>query len=143
VLSESQAGLLDRALALRNRSVATEMTPWRRAVTIPADSTGPARQRRLANVRTQEFVIVTDNAGQSIGAADPLALLLEPNKPASALMADIVMMDATTSVPKALRMLRTAGATTAVVIEPRTKRAIGIVTVHDLFEPLTGGPIRR
>jgi putative hemolysin len=143
VLSESQASLLDRTLAMRNRTVANEMTPWRRVVTLPADVSGPARQRVLASVRANERIIVVDSNAQPIGAADPLSLLLEPGKVARELMSGTVIVTSTTAVPKALRMLRSADATTGIVIDPRTKKPMGIVTVHDLVEPLTGGPTTR
>lgn len=139
VISETQASLLDRALALRNLTVETEMMPWRRVITVGADSKGAARTKLLTHVRSTDRVVIVDEKSQPIGAAEPLTLLLEPYKPARAFMQEIVTVSPSTSVPRALCIARSVGATVAVVVEPRTKKPMGLVTVRELVEPLTGG----
>jgi CBS domain containing-hemolysin-like protein len=141
VISESQAGLLDRALALRNRKVENAMLPWRRVSTLPADAKGAARTRLLEKVRQDERVVILDEAGQPIGAAQPLMLLLEPNTAAGAMMTPIAMIPTGTTVPRALQLARSANATTAIVMDARTKKPAGLVTILNLVEPLTGGSI--
>jgi len=139
VITESQASLLDRALAMRNRTVASEMTHWRRVIVLPQHSAGAERQRLLANAQADDHIIIVDEKQQPIGAADPIVLLLEREKPARELMAGIVSLSPTTSVPKALCSVRAADAMAGVVVDPRTRKPIGVVTVFDLVEPLTGG----
>jgi len=139
VISEAQAGLLNRALALRNRTIDASMLPWHRVLTIPSTDAGPARSKLLTRHASVACVIVLDERGQVIGAAEPLALLLDPEKPAGSLISRVVTLPTGTNVPRALREIRSADAHAAVVIDPRTKKPAGLVTVFDLVSPLTGG----
>ncbi len=138
VLSETQAGLLDRTMVLRDRTAASAMVPWRRVVTVPADAAGPARQANFSNIRADDRVVVIDEKGKPLGAAQALRLLLEPGQRARDLMDPVVMIEANTPVPTALRMIRAVPHATGIVTEARSGRPLGLVTAHDLLEPLTG-----
>lgn len=138
VISESQATLLDRALALRETTVEDELVPWARTQTIPLSAT---REQVAALLATCPFsrLPVVDSRGQIVGVVEQLSLSLEPDRPIAQLMTPPLSIEPSLPVAFALRRLSDAGARLAVVLAPGAAgRPLGIVTAKDLVEPLTG-----
>ena len=110
VLSESQTALVDRALSIRDRTVAGEMISWNDV----------------------------DEAQEVCGVLCLLDALLEPNEPTQTLMTEAMTLSPNTSVQAALGMMRSRRQPLAIVVDTSTKRPLGLVTFKDLVEPITG-----
>ncbi|RMH28192.1 MAG: DUF21 domain-containing protein [Planctomycetota bacterium] len=134
-LSEAQAGLVDRALAVETTRVREEMVPIQAAACLRAGWTFP-RVRAFVAKRPHSLYPVLDDQGRVVGIASMLAIarggwasvgvLAEP--------ATMVAFDATAW--DALGTLRDRGAQMGIV--ERGGQAVGIVTQKDLVEPLIG-----
>ena len=136
VLSESQVTLLDRAMAMQDLNVTGEMVPWTDVRTLAADLRGDVRLDALEGHNyTRRPVLEHD--GRVIGVVSVLDILLDPDQSTRRLMTAPLSLAATTSVPEALESLRTAGQTIAIVNDAGN-RPVGIVTMKDLVEVLTG-----
>ncbi len=134
VISEEQASLLDRALAVHETSVRAEMTGWPSVVRATARDDG---RRRMALVRSGHSRFpVLDRRGAVIGVVEQSALALDPGEPAVSLMGPVVTVDPASNVLDALSAMSRAGARLAVV--GTADRPLGVVTAKDLIEPLTG-----
>lgn len=137
VLSESQTTLADRALAMRDRTVSTEMIPWRNVVTLPLDADHPTRRALMRRRDFTRFPVVGP-AGRVVGILSLLDALLKPANATQLLMTQPMSFPATTPLHKALRSMRQQRQTMAIVVESSGGRAVGVVTLKDLVEPITG-----
>jgi CBS domain containing-hemolysin-like protein len=137
VLSESQTTLADRALLLRNVTVEDEMIPWTRAVTLSVDAD---RRGRDFACRRSTFtrLPVVDRSGRVVGILSLLDAALEPERSTASLMREPMQLDASMPARQALHDLRESGNSMAVVVRGGAPRPVGIVTLKDLVEPLTG-----
>lgn len=135
VLTEFQTTLADRALAFGRRTVEMEMVPWRDVATMPAEVSAERREAILRRVKFTRLPVV--ERGRAIGVVSLLDLLLEPERSVRELMEDLPSMPASTPVPEALERLRAQAGGVALVEGPGG-RPVGIVTLKDLVEPLTG-----
>jgi len=139
-LSESQATMLDRALALKNTTVGDEAQPWNKVVVV---SPRWDRTRVLEVIRKHGYsrFPVVDTAGRVVGVVESLDVALE-NKPISALMKPMLTLPASAPVSEGLVRLGEGEAKMAVVMSAgkgaESGRPMGIVTAKDLVEPLTG-----
>jgi putative hemolysin len=139
-LSESQATMLDRALALKNTTVGDEAQPWSKVVVV---SPRWDRARVLEVIRKHAYsrYPVVDLAGNVIGIVEAVDVALE-NKPIAALMKPALTLRAGAPVSEGLVQLGDAGAKMGVVLGTgkgaEAGPPIGIVTAKDLVEPLTG-----
>lgn len=137
LLSEVQATLADRAMVLRERSVRDEMVAWREVVTLRADATRAAVTGSVAQRRFTRYPVV-DPSGAAIGVVSMLDLLLDPSAPAKDLAGPLVTLEPDAPVREALRAMRDQKAAMAIVTRGSGGRPLGIVTLKDLVEPLTG-----
>ncbi|MHC5002579.1 MAG: CNNM domain-containing protein [Planctomycetota bacterium] len=137
VLSETQSSLADRAMVLRDRRVADEMVPWREVVTLSA-KTEPKRVRALLRRRHYTRYPIVDREGRAVGIVSLLDTLLDPTVDLRELAAPAIELEPDTPVREALRTLRDQRAAMAVVARPSDRRPLGVVTLKDLVEPLTG-----
>jgi CBS domain containing-hemolysin-like protein len=137
VLSESQTTLADRALAMRGRTVATEMIPWPNVVTVPL---GADQAQRETLIRRRNFTRapVVDETGRVVGILSSLDALLSPQEPIERLMSEPFTIVSSTPLRDALRTMRLAHQAMAVALDPRTSLPCGLVTLKDLVEPITG-----
>ncbi len=135
ILSERQISLLDRALSLRDLTVAAEMVPWGQVVAVSSEADTDSVARRTAASQYTRLPAV-DESGQILGVVNVLDVLLNPGMPVRKFLEPAAHIEPTTSVRQALRLLAQHRAAMA-VIEERGK-PIGIVTVKDLVEPLVG-----
>jgi CBS domain containing-hemolysin-like protein len=139
-LSESQATMLDRALALKNTTVGDEARPWTQVVVVsPRWDRG--RVLELIRVHAYSRFPVVDLGGRVVGILESVDVAIE-NRPITALMKPALTLPADTPVSEGLVKLAEADARMAVVMGrgkgPDAARPIGIVTAKDLVEPLTG-----
>jgi CBS domain containing-hemolysin-like protein len=137
VLSEWQTTLADRALAVRRRSVATEMIPWSNVVTVPVGA-DPQRREALISRRNFTRMPVVDDSGRVVGILSSLDALLEPQRPTASLMSEPMTIPTTMRLRAALRLMRQRHRAMAVAVDPRSGRPRGLVTLKDLVEPITG-----
>ncbi|MFG0284079.1 MAG: CNNM domain-containing protein [Phycisphaerales bacterium JB039] len=131
LLSESQITLVDRALIFRRATVAEEMTPWSAAHPLAAGAAAQAAARRASS----DWAPVVDQAQHPIGVVRRLDLLLgsgsvaEHARPLIAVEPDMPLYEAAT---------RLWGAGVGLGVVMRGRRPVGVVTLADLAEPLTG-----
>ncbi len=136
VLSESQTALVDRALSIRDRTVAGEMIAWNDVATISSDVDPSSRLEHLNLSHTRLPVI--DNTQKVCGVLRLLDALLQPNEPTRKLMTEAMTLSPNTSVQAALGMMRSRRQPLAIVLDTTTNRPLGLVTLKDLVEPITG-----
>lgn len=142
VISEQQLGLLDRAFALREAVVGDEMIPWAKVAAIEASW---SREQIIAYIQkhpSSRFPVIGDRGnerGLLLGVSEHLDLctrlaevsLRELTKPTLVLPPDL-------PVREALKRLGASGSKMAIVARAQPPRPIGLVTLKDLVEPLTG-----
>lgn len=136
VLSESQVSLLDRAMAMRDLAVTGEMVPWTGVRTLAADLQGDVRLDVLEGHNYTRLPVI-EHDGRVIGVVSVLDILLDPKRSTRSMMTEPLLLASSTSVPEALEALRTREQTIAIVND-HTGRPVGIVTMKDLVEVLTG-----
>ena len=134
-ISESQATLLDRAMALRDATVRDEMTPWSRAHRVALD-TEPHRALEIAAAAGCSRFPVLDSRNQIVGIVELLDLCLQPGRSLADLMQPPVFLSPGLSVRAALLQLSETASPLAIVVE--NGKPLGVVTAKDLVEPLTG-----
>ena len=135
-LSESQATLVDRALAFRGVTVADEMTPWSDVRVLPA-SGERTRLLELVAHSTHAYFPCTDRAGKVVGVVSHLDLYAQTRKATPDLIMQVPRLTPQTPAREALAQLRQKRARIGIV-EDAQGRPIGIVTAKDLVEPITG-----
>lgn len=139
LISHEQTAIAQRALALSNRRILAECTPWSRVITVNQDASREALCR-LARRTPRSRLPVVDARGRVVGVSDLIdALLVEESepRPAAAVMKPAVVMPGDTPVRQALSRLQREHIGLAIVSAADGKPA-GVVTVKDLIEPLTG-----
>jgi len=133
VLSTRQTALLDRALRLRERSVAEVMIPWGQVATLDASADAAARQRAIDSRWTR--LPTTDANGRVLGITSVLDLASALPSPLDAVIKPALHVSSGDRADNTLRALRKHDAAVAIVSDDRG-RPIGIVTVKDLVRPL-------
>jgi CBS domain containing-hemolysin-like protein len=137
VVTPHQATLTDRALTLRDRRVESVMVPWTRVVWVRADADRAAREV-LIRSRNYTRLPVVGADGRVIGVLGWADAVLEVDRATAELATATIAFDPGTRLLDALATMRHRRCTMAVVAEPGTDRPLGIVTLKDLVEPLTG-----
>lgn len=135
-VSAEQASLADRALAMRELTVRSEMVPWHRVQRL-ADGVSPERRTTVLRTTKCTRLPVLDNAGRVRGVLGAIDGLLEPEAATEDLLQEVMTIDADMPVRDALQELRRAGGAMAIVAAP-SGRPVGVVTLKDLVEPLVG-----
>jgi len=135
VLSESQSGLIDRAMQLSDARAEEMMRPWREVHTIRT-TWSPARAQRLAAKDPRNRYVVLDERGRPAGAITAPGLWTlegdrvgEPPERVARVSAD---------APAASALQALLDTSTRVAIVERDGAPLGVVTVRSLVEPLTG-----
>ncbi len=139
LLSQEQSAIVDRVLGLAGRTVQEEMTGWQGVEKIRL-SDSPAMIRRLAQRTTHAHVPVLDRNGGVVGILnlnEALAYEAKTCPPISELMKPAETMSQNLSVRDALGILQRHTTGLAVATGGQGE-PVGIVTVKDLIEPITG-----
>lgn len=137
VLTQAQTTLADRALSLRERTVQSVMVPWKAMLCIAPDADQKARELHI-RYRAHTRLPVVDRDGRVIGVLSLLDALLEPSKSTRELMQPPLNLTPNISVREALRTMRESRQTMAIIVQPVRGTPLGMVTIKDLIEPLTG-----
>ena len=135
VLSEGQGELLNRALAIRDRTVGDEMVPWGAIRTLHTDASASQRCEAIASPWTRFPIADQDDC--VVGVVSVLDLHFKPKSPINDLKVEPLRLHAQQSVPEAMRLLR-AHHTPLAIVETAQGQALGIVTLKDLVGLLTG-----
>lgn len=137
VLSEVQTTLADRALAMRDHTVRDEMIAWSQVAHVPQRLNPEARNVIVRKHHHTRFPVTNEN-GKVVGYISMLDVLLQADRPTEELLQPTVIFEADISVRRALRRMQTERCQMAVVAQKTDGRPIGLVTIKDLVEPLTG-----
>lgn len=139
LLSDEQSALVERVLDLANRTVGDEMVPWPNVLTVKFDQ--PASTLwSLADQTSRSRFPVVDDAGQVAGVLDITDALMHEREscpPIAELMQPASKLPATMPVRQALRTMRSQNLGLALVTDQR-QHVLGIVTIKDLIEAVTG-----
>lgn len=158
IVSTRQTDLVDRALAMRDVTVADVLLPWAEVIRIPATATPQDVRDRLARRGGLDFIrypVVDPVTGRVKGVVNLVEWLIEderreqrrhrlpvgsvePVRTAGAAAGVALFLPVHLSVREALDRMRRSGVRMAIVGTPL--RPVGIATYLDLFEPLTGEP---
>ena len=134
VLSATQTALLDRALALRSGTVATEMIPWSNVQTLP-EAASPADLTAVAHASWTRLPVVNAD-GRVTGALNSITKGLRPEASLEDLLEPVARCTPDEGVPDVLTRLRRSGHALGIV--ERNGTPVGLVTAKDLVETLTG-----
>ena len=137
VLSESQTSLVDRALALRNQRVSSVMTPWRSVTTIPMNASADALRRLRGSAEVSHIPIIGQR-GLVRGVVRTIDVLVETDKTLESIMHTPMCLAPETVLSEALRQMREGGQGFALVAAKPNQTPLGVVTLRDLVQPLTG-----
>lgn len=138
VLSDEQSAIVERVLALSSRTILEEAVPWKRVMRVRV-SDPPAKLWELADRTSFSRFPVVDDADRPVGLLSIYdALLHTPDTcpPVRELMKPLTLLDAKTALQSGLAAMQAQRV--AMVIVMQRRRAVGVVTVKDLVEPITG-----
>jgi CBS domain containing-hemolysin-like protein len=137
VLSETQTTLADRALALRDKTLSSVMVPWSRVASLSAD-TSPDLREDIIERRHHTRLPIIAPGGKVLGILSIIDALIAPDRPTRKLAEPTTEFPPDAKIHLALRMLRRERRTMAIIVDPLTGNPLGLVTLKDLVEPLTG-----
>ena len=138
LLSDEQSAIVERVMALADRSVADHMTPWDQVITIKADTT-PQELWALAGKHSHKRLPVVDSAGSVTGVLDVTEAMLHDKDacpPIDQLMTLAHTLPSNLDLRAALRQVQDESGPLAIISDG--DKPLGIVTVKDLIEPITG-----
>ncbi len=138
LLSDQQQEMAQRVLALGQMSVADVMVRWSKVHTLRRDQTVPETWTLSQQTGHSRFPVV-DHEGQVQGVINTVETLLadrQPPPPLSLFVREPERFDRSVPVRTALRKLQRNRIHMAIVHE--RGRPIGVVTIKDLVEAITG-----
>ena len=138
ILSDEQSAMVERVLAMAGKRLEGEMIPWQKVATVQ-QSDHLVRLRQLAERSGHTRFPVIDNRGKVVGVVSVFEALLsgqDENTPVTELMSEPLEVNIILPIQQALRQMQNQAKHMAIVT--RNNRPVGIVTVKDLVEPITG-----
>lgn len=138
LLSDEQSAIAERVLGLNERRVGDEAVPWERVIKIHINDP-PASLWELANRTSVSRFPVVDTSGNVVGLVslyDVLRHTPQTCPPIRQLVRPVQTIDEATPLRAAMARFHNGAARLAIVT--RNGRPIGLVTVKDLVEPITG-----
>ena len=142
LLTDSQKDMMSRLIDIHGVSIATVMIKLNQIEMVPVNSNYTALLNHLKhNSHTRQLVYETER--DNIIGCVPIYDVLGKNQPfenLKGMVTNLLEIDRGTSVIEAINLLRNEHAKIALVIEQtkKQKKAVGIVTIADLIEELTG-----
>ena len=139
VLSDEQMAIVERVLALGGRRVADVMTPWEKVVKVHIHER-PTVLWELTSKTTHSGFPVVDRKGRvhgMINVFDALVHTKDQCPPIESLIIPAGTFPQDIPLREALAQLQERRVTMALVTDHRT-RPVGLVTIKDLIEPITG-----
>ena len=140
LLSRSQGDLLDRAVLVHQSTAGSEMIPWREVATVPLSADRSIREQVIRS-RSFSRLPVVDRSGRVQGLLHVIDAMLRPDDSTEMLIRPTIEFTSTTSTFVALERMREARVQLAIVVDPESPTAVGVISIKDLVEPLIG-PIR-
>lgn len=137
-LSPAQAALVDRAVVFHRLTVGDEMVPWARVTPVPADWDRTRLLALLARTRHTWLPVVDPRSGGArvLGVLRHTDLYVRGDAAIESMMVQPARLPPGTPLAEAVVALREARAPVGIV--EHNGKAIGLVTIKDLVEPLTG-----
>lgn len=138
LLSDEQSALTGRVLRLAQRTVDDEMTPWEDVITLPSDATTDTLWEYAGRSSISRYPVVNP-AGDVLGMVSLHEALMNDRQmcpPVSEMLQSLPEMDASVPVRVALRKLQDTRSAMGLI--RHNGKPVGIVTVKDLVEPITG-----
>ncbi len=136
LLSDGQSAMMQRVLVLHQRCVEDEMTPWQEVVTVQQSDDAQSLWA-LAKRSSLSRYPVLDDTGSVMGVVSLYEALFGDKKLNVAQRCrSILQIEAGTASWAALGQLKQHHASLAVV--QQNGQPVGIVTIKDLVEPITG-----
>lgn len=139
LISPYQSDMIDRVLNPNQTRIADALVPWSMVQKIPQSAT-PQMVWTLANRQPYSRYPVIDNRGKPVGVLNVFDVLLhEPATcpPIASLLRPVPRVRPEQSPSEGLQKLRAAQSAMGFV-ENASGAVLGIVTVKDLVEPITG-----
>jgi len=138
ILSDEQSAMVERVLAVSERRVGDEMAPWREVTTV-SDTDSPEKLWELGHRTSISRYPVVAGDGKVVGIVSLYDALMNGQAdcpPIRTLMQPAVEIQADMPLREGLRQLQSHHGGIAVVMQH--DKPVGIVTIKDLVEPLTG-----
>lgn len=139
VVSDEQMAIVDRVLSLGDRSVADVMTPWKEVTTVRATDPPDVLWNLATRLPHSRFPVV-DQQGNVLGTVSVFEALKRDKgqvPPIASLMKPAETFDSRTPLREGLTTLQQRRCAMAVILD-RRGRHVGLVTIKDLIEPITG-----
>ncbi len=138
LLSDEQSSMVERVLSLSDRTLRDEMVPWEKVVTVRTGDPSSVLWALAENTRYSRFPLV-DEGGRVVGVVnlyDALQFSKVQCPPLTQLAGQALLLDRKMPLRAALAKLQSSHVGLAVVV--KGERPMGVVTVKDLIEPITG-----
>jgi putative hemolysin len=139
LLSDEQLAIVQRVLALGTRSAADVMTPWDQVLKVRTDDS-PQTLRDMASRSARSRFPVLDEKDRVVGVLNIYDVLVHEAEQCPAvprLMAPPQTVQADASLRATLSHLQLRHAALALVTDEQ-QAPLGIVSIKDLIEPITG-----
>ncbi len=138
LITDEQTRIVQRVLDLGRLRVSDQMVPWARVVSLPRDARVRDVQRAARGTPFTRLPLV-NTKGQCTEVVDVLSALrhADGSAPASMLAKPALALEPDLPIRAALSRMRQHGARVGVVRRTRG-RPMGMVTLKDLVEPVTG-----
>lgn len=136
LISQEQLAIFERALTLGERTVGDEMTRWRQVKTMRGGQKAGEVGRLSQQTDRARFPVV-DPRGRLTGVVHVMdALLGDANATVEQLQRTALKIDAKTPLRDGLRRLQQSQSALAVITQ--NDQPVGVATIKDLVEPITG-----
>lgn len=139
LLSDEQSQIVERVMSLAGRRLTNSMIPWDRVHTVDADRT-LKHAYELAEKHNTSRMPIMSRDGRVVGMLDVVDTALRDDVTDDMRVGDLgaepMRLAPGLQLREALTKLQTSGNAIAVVAQ--SERPLGIVTIKDLVEPITG-----
>lgn len=138
LLSDEQSAIVQRVLELGSSTVKHEMVPWKKVLRLSQSQTTKDLWKFAQETSVSRFPIM-DEQGKVEGVVslyDALQFTQDECPPLQELIKPAIFFERDTPVRTALATLREHHGTLGIVMD--RQKPIGVVTIKDLVEPITG-----
>ena len=139
LLSEGQTTIMRQVMRMAESPLEQRMHPWHDVPTVGVDEEIRSLRQRARQSDRSRYPVV-DASGQVVGLVNVLDALLMPEDepaPIHSLMTRVTKLPHAMPQRQAIRALQQQAAAMAVVVDDQDQ-PVGIVSVQDLLEPITG-----